>query len=415
MRNTVLGILKHIDQYYFIRRQNHLRTFPGYTSFPGGKVDRDESLEQAMIRELNEELSLSVTSNQLQYIGHASAPDFNPYRFKVHYYLIELTNREDFLIDRGEIKEGKWLGIHQFLNEFEAGEHLVIPPMLKICDYLQNSQTSEHDFSLNVQPDLVPVISTLSEVFQIMPRSLTVPPANRTNSFFIGDTLIDPSPMDEGELLRFKNTIKDYKINKIMLTHHHGDHHKYAPLLAREFGIPIFLSKDTENRIKKIQTDYFEDIKLITLSDGDQLTEWKNESVKVMAVPGHDEGHLALYPESKKWFIAGDLFQGIGTVVVGGDEGDMLKYFNSLEKVIELNPRCVIPSHGIALGGVGILKKTLEHRKLREEQILKMLKSGLSLEEILSKIYFDLPEKLLKYARANISSHIDKIKIEGKF
>jgi len=88
----------------------------------------------------------------------------------------------------------------------------------------------------------------------------------------------------------------------------------------------------------------------------------------------------------------------------------MTKYFHTLQKVIELNPNCVIPSHGIALGGTEILKKTLEHRKFREDQIKKMMDKGMDIEQMLAAIYFDIPEKILKYARANIVSHVDKIK-----
>ncbi|MCO4756337.1 MAG: hypothetical protein KC478_17790, partial [Bacteriovoracaceae bacterium] len=95
-------------------------------------------------------------------------------------------------------------------------------------------------------------------------------------------------------------------------------------------------------------------------------------------------------------------------------EGDMSKYFKSLEKVIALNPKSTYPSHGIVLGGTGILQKTLQHRKLREEQILKMHESGLDEKQMLERIYFDLPVKLHKYALANINSHLKKLKKENQ-
>ena len=414
MRDTVLGIFKHGDELFFVKRQNGLRTFPGYTSFPGGKVDRGETLHEAMVRELNEELDIIIEPEHLKSIGFAEAPDFNPYRFRVHYFLIEMDEKPSFVMDEGEIASGFWLSPTEFLKEYQRGEHLIIPPMQMICEYFMKGNNSEDNFTLIVDEEKVPMIATLGEVFQIMPRSLTVPPATRTNSFFIGDTLIDPSPQDEEELLRFENTLLDFDIKKIMLTHHHGDHHKYAPFLARKWNVPIYLSADTKVRIEGYDENYFSEIELNILNDGDKLTSWNGDDVLVMAVPGHDEGHLAPYPTSKKWFIAGDLFQGIGTVVVGGDEGNMIKYFSSLEKVIALSPSCVIPSHGIALGGTNILEKTLEHRKMRENQVLDMLNKGLSLEEMLKNIYFDLPEKLIKYARANIESHIDKLRTEGK-
>jgi hypothetical protein len=87
---------------------------------------------------------------------------------------------------------------------------------------------------------------------------------------------------------------------------------------------------------------------------------------------------------------------------------------NSLQKVILLKPECVIPSHGIPLGGVTILEKTYAHRQMREQQIWDLVKKGHDENEILSSLYFDIPEPILKYAMANIKSHIKKLHIEGK-
>ena len=129
-----------------------------------------------------------------------------------------------------------------------------------------------------------------------------------------------------------------------------------------------------------------------------------------MEIPGHDEGQIALYPRNLKWFLAGDLFQGIGTVVIGGEEGNMKKYFQTLERIINLSPAVVFPSHGIGLGGTTILEKTLKHRRDREEQVLALFREGLSPEEMLSKIYNEVDKKLWPYALENIHKHLDKLR-----
>ena len=41
--------------------------------------------------------------------------------------------------------------------------------------------------------------------------------------------------------------------------------------------------------------------------------------------------------------IVSDLIQTVGTVVIGAPEGDMKKYFESLEKVILMNLRLSFP------------------------------------------------------------------------
>ena len=144
--------------------------------------------------------------------------------------------------------------------------------------------------------------------------------------------------------------MKEENLNALFLTHHHPDHHQHAPDLARELGVPIYLSQDCYQRILgKFQQDYFHGVEIRVLFEGDSVTRWHGEEVRVFEVPGHDAGQLALAPESLSWFIVGDLIQGIGTVVISEPEGDMATYFKTLEKVIKLQPSVIMPSHGIPM------------------------------------------------------------------
>ena len=107
----------------------------------------------------------------------------------------------------------------------------------------------------------------------------------------------------------------------------------------------------------------------------------------LLSTPGHDEGQLSIYPENLNWMIVSDLIQTVGTVVIQSPEGNMKKYFESLEKVIQMNPKVVIPSHGIAMGGTDKLKITLDHRKMREKQIKELWFAGKDEEQILNNVY----------------------------
>jgi len=138
------------------------------------------------------------------------------------------------------------------------------------------------------------------------------------------------------------------------------------------------------------------------------------QEIRVYEIPGHDEGQLALASEKLNWFLAGDLFQGIGTVVIGGEEGNMRKYMRTLERIIALSPKVIFPSHGIGLGGTYILEKTLEHRRLREEQILKLYQENKSEDDILNELYAEVNPKLHPYARKNIQKHLEKLKEDGR-
>jgi glyoxylase-like metal-dependent hydrolase (beta-lactamase superfamily II)/8-oxo-dGTP pyrophosphatase MutT (NUDIX family) len=435
------------SEIFTVKRQNFLRAFPGYTAFPGGKVDDDESVEsyqcshlsqiearlaRAMVREANEELGFDIEKacetdliSSIDLLGLAVTPDFNPYRYATFFYKIALKSKPKFIVDTNEAFCSEWQSSAKLMHAFNQGEILAVPPIIHVLLELGRdiSLTQLPGINFDYDPEqIVPYIESIKGVWQFMPKSNTLPPADRTNAFYLGDEnsrriLIDPSPANDHELekLEFSLAKEKFNIDAIFLTHHHGDHLERSDILARKWGVPMYMSQDTFDRLtKKRGASFFNNIDVVIAKEGDEITHWLGEPVNVYALPGHDLGHLGLAPISMKWFIVGDLFQGVGTVVVGGEEGNMTKYMESLEKVIKLNPQCVFPSHGIALGGTNILQKTLMHRKLREEQILSLAKAGKNFDQMLEEIYFDLPDELSKYAKKNIEAHYDKLVEEGR-
>jgi ribonuclease/clavin/mitogillin len=432
------------DEIFAIQRELFLKAFPGYWAFPGGKVESgDESFyldheltknfEQklfgAAVREGKEELGIDLREEiksgriaRIDYLGLAVTPDFNPYRFATYFFRFHFNDKVKFEIDRNEARVAHWIKNSNLLEEFNQGFILAVPPVVKVIETLgQNPQTRSIP-DLNFDYDktkYVPYIESLKSVRQLMPLSHTLPPATRTNAFLLGDgkapkILVDPSPMDAAEYLKLKNTVDLFGIDKIMLTHHHPDHHEFSMQMAKDYNVPVILSQDTHTRLSKKISGYFDGVTTYFLKEGDIVTEWLGRKVVVHEVPGHDEGQLALAPDDLSWFIAGDLFQGVGTVVIGDDEGDMAKYFATLEKVILLNPKVLFPSHGIGLGGVGIMENTLAHRKTRENQILIMHNEGMNSQQMLEEIYKDVDKKLWPYALKNINKHLEKLKKEHK-
>lgn len=431
------------DEIFAIQRQYFLNAFPGYWAFPGGKVENgddafsidhellrplDQKLFGAVVREAQEEIGIDFREeikagriDKVDYLGLAVTPDFNPYRFATYFFKINFTSKADFIIDRNEARFAKWMSSEELLRQFNLGHILAVPPVIKVIETLGKNPQVEKIDDLNFTYDgstYVPYIESLKGVRQIMPLSHTLPPATRTNAFLIGDegsprVLVDPSPKDDAEYEKFKNTLSLFGVDKILLTHHHPDHYERSNKLALELKVPVLLSSYTFDQILKVQPDYFNGIKTQFVKEGEKLTRWLNREVLIMEIPGHDEGQIALYPEDLSWFLAGDLFQGIGTVVIGGEEGNMQKYFNTLEKIISMSPKVVFPSHGIGLGGTSILEKTLEHRKLREKQILALHLEGLRPEEMLGKIYAEVNRDLWPYALENIHKHLQKLRAEN--
>lgn len=65
MRNIVNGLLLRGATILLARRSPHRRTYGGLWSFPGGHVETNETLPQALIRELREEIAVTATTYEL--------------------------------------------------------------------------------------------------------------------------------------------------------------------------------------------------------------------------------------------------------------------------------------------------------------------------------------------------------------
>lgn len=448
MKESVSAVFVTKHSLFFIKRQNYLPVFPGYYATPGGKVDKSDletplegalwptsvraQILHALIREVKEELNydllLAIEKKEvirIDDIGIAITPEFNPYRFKNYYFKITLTHEINFDLDQNEAEFGEWNTPQGLHDKYKAGQMLAVPPAITLLKTF--SENPEHnrpiDMSLPHDPETeVPMIESICGVRQFLPLSNTFPPANRTNSFIIGDggsrapkLLIDPSPKDEGELKKFLKSVTKIGFDSIFLTHHHPDHYQFAAEIAREFKTGIELSADTFRRIKEQSGEnYFEGIALSIRKEGDIVTQSLGIDVRVFEVPGHDEGQLALAPETMNWFLAGDLIQTVGTVVIQAPEGNMKKYFQTLERVISLRPKNIIPSHGIIIGGTHKLEETLKHRRLREEQVLSLYLNKTSMESMILTIYPGLESRLLPYAQRQIEAHLEKLREENR-
>ena len=442
--DAVTAVFTCGDQGFITVRRPEMPAFPGYYAFPGGKVDAtdpDEPMPQrwlcdyeprlmhALCREIDEEIGFdlpaAIDSGMVKgfwKIGVAVTPKFEPRRFDTRFYRIELTEPVAFDVDPREAVGGEWARWTDLAARYEDGDLLAVPPtVIAIKSFTADADTRElSGFEFRFAAEgFLPCIEALRGVRMIPVPSHTIPPAVATNCFMIGDDdatrfMIDPSPKDEATLERLCNTAEKVGFDAIFLTHHHPDHRQYADAIARRYNLPIHLSQDSFERInKKTAGRFFTGIETIIRSEGEVLTQWLGRDVQIFAVPGHDEGQLALMPTNRAWCIVSDLFQGIGTVVIAKPEGNMRKYFATLERVIELDPKVIYPSHGMGMGTTYRLQATLEHRKLREAQILELHNEGKEHQAILDVVYDGLDPRLAPLALCNIESHLEKLREES--
>ena len=439
IRDAVTVLLCCAGDVLMVRRQPELPSFSGYWAFPGGKLEAADASGQTalvcaeadpavlvgLVREVHEELGVDLNAlaaaGQVQAVhllGEATTPPIAAARFRTRFLRIDLAQRPALALDTREHSEATWATPADWLARYAKGRLLMAPPTLDAITALaaEPGCTRFTHFDEDGPSDECRIIEPLCGLRIIPVRSHTLPPATHTNAFLIGDSykvLVDPSPADRTELLRLMKLLDRVGVDEVLLTHHHPDHRQFANEIAAHYDVPLALSDTTRRFIKAEVPDYFGELLLRTYEAGDTVTRWLGEPVRVIPVPGHDAGQIALMPDSKAWFIVGDLIQGIGTVVIAKPEGHMGTYFETLQKVIDLDPAVIIPSHGMAMGTTYRLKETLKHRREREAAVLKLHREGKNAEEMLPLLYHGVDQRLWPLARMNIEQHLDKLRDEG--
>lgn len=441
--DAVTAVILHQGRLLMVQRQPHLKSFAGYYAFPGGKVDAEDAtapapqirveglaavIVTALIREVREEVSLDLAALHAEgavlathLLGEATTPAMGHARFRTHFVRVDLARAPALTPELGEIALAEWATPADWLARYASGGLLLAPPTLDaIAALAQNPEVTRlanfDDELLTGTQESLRSIEPLEGLHQILVPSNTLPPAMHTNAWLIGDSyrvLIDPSPANRTELTRLMALIDRFGIDEILLSHHHPDHRQFANELATHYGVPLAMSADTRKRIEAKQPGWFGELVLRIYEEGDVVTRWLGQPVRVVCVPGHDEGQLGLMPDSKAWFLVGDLIQGIGTVVISKPEGHMGRYFASLERVIALDPAVILPSHGQATGSTQRLKEVLKHRQLREASILALHRAGKTPEQMLPLLYAEIDPRLLPLAARNIEAHLEKLEEEG--
>ena len=120
----VVAAVINKNNLYFIAQRNRNKHFAYYWEFPGGKVDNQETFENALKREIKEELSINIAV--LKHIASEKHKD-EKIDVNVHYFLCELLNENIILSEHEDLK---WLQKND-LKQFKMA-----PGDSKIIKYL---------------------------------------------------------------------------------------------------------------------------------------------------------------------------------------------------------------------------------------------------------------------------------------
>ncbi len=102
---VALALKRKTDQKYLLARRGPGQSGSGEWEFPGGKVEASETQQEALVREILEELSLTIEAQNLKFISDHIE---NYPQKTVHIYLWGYVVEQDVAISLTEHDAIKW-------------------------------------------------------------------------------------------------------------------------------------------------------------------------------------------------------------------------------------------------------------------------------------------------------------------
>lgn len=398
------------DEVLWAKRNNNLKFLGGFHSFPGGKVEEDDSrvpvrgsdneeekrLIACGVRETFEEVGLLlvrngdrltkgqlpllhddlvsgrekfadildhwglwVSADDFHYAGQWITPEFSPVRFKTSFFTVVCPSKQKPYAAITELEDVEFVKPEKAIDKWKIGEALMAPPVLAA---LRTFSGSAEDFAGDFKAkseyfvSRTPTLELTPRILQIPLRTKTLPPATHTNCFIVGKkkfVVIDAASPFEEEQKKLISVVDEMiadggEVVSIIVSHLHPDHFGGETVLKGHL-----LNKhgmDIPIHGHPLTIDALEgQVKFdATNKNTYTLKDSRGEfELQVLHTPGHAKGHLCFYDEEHGFLLSSDNVVGAGTVVIAPPEGNMTDYLKSLSSMRDLpGLRSLAGSHG---------------------------------------------------------------------
>ena len=223
-------------------------------------------------------------------------------------------------------------------------------------------------------------------------------------------TLIDAGTGEPQHLQALEKALDGGRLSQVLVTHTHIDHASGAAAIAQRMPHVRFL------KMPWPEQDAQWHVRWEPLKDGESIAVG-DSVVTAVHTPGHSPDHLCFWDADARQLFCGDLaWKGSTVVIPPTHGGDVAAYLDSLERIIDLSPRLMLPAHGEVIDRpVELLREYIEHRMMRERQVLDALRAGISdPAQMVARIYPSLAAPLVPVARESVLAHLLKLEREGR-
>ncbi len=131
---VVAAIIKNNDT-FFCAQRNEKGHLGNKWEFPGGKIEKDESPQEALVREIKEELQMDITVGKHLITVNHTYPEVHVI---MHAFLCEVKNSEFIL---NEHMDARWLRTYDLDTlDWAAAD---IPIVIRIKEIFESETTHE--------------------------------------------------------------------------------------------------------------------------------------------------------------------------------------------------------------------------------------------------------------------------------
>jgi glyoxylase-like metal-dependent hydrolase (beta-lactamase superfamily II) len=223
-------------------------------------------------------------------------------------------------------------------------------------------------------------------------------------------TLVDAGTGEPRHLQAVERALDGKALFQVLVTHGHTDHASGVTALAAKFPGVRFL------KMPWPELDARRQVRWEPLTDGSTIVAG-DDSLTAVHTPGHSPDHLCFWHAQSRTMFCGDLATKGTTVYIPPNlQGDLVAYLASLERVLALRPAQLLPAHGAVIDNPKVvLRGYIEHRLEREQQIIGLLREGVTTPDaIVARIYRGLKDSLVPMARESVLAHLIKLEREGR-